>query len=104
MDRNEAEVLIEELCDLLGKQTAMAIRGDFGEVEALMSDAENLTQKITALDAADSVSLTEKKSKLQDMYKKFSLVITDSKDETFAELIKTRKSKAVLSVYKKGAY
>jgi len=100
---NTADVLIEDLCRLLAKQTAMAIQGDLAGVEALMSDAENLMQQIAQLKVTDSASLREKKNKLQNMYKKLSLIIAGSKNETFAELIKARKSKSVLSVYKKGA-
>jgi hypothetical protein len=100
---NTADVLIEDLCQLLEKQTAMAIRGDLVGVEALMPNAENLMQKIAQLRITDSASLTERKNKLQNMYKKLSLIITSSKDETFAELIKARKSKTVLGAYKKGA-
>jgi len=106
MDRNEteaintADVLIEDLCHLLEKQTAMAIQGDLAEVEALMSDAENLMQKIAQLKVAGSASLTEKKNKLQDMYKKLSLIITSSKDETFAELVKVRKNKTMVKAYR----
>ena len=67
MDPNEAdaiytaEVLIEDLCDLLDKQTSMAIRGDLVGVEALVSDAEDLMHKISELKVADSPSLIEKK-------------------------------------------
>ncbi len=105
MDRNEteaintADVLIEDLCQLLEKQTAMAIQGDLAGVEALMPNAENLMQKIAQLRVTDSASLTERKNKLQNMYKKLSLIITSSKDETFAELAKVRKNKKIMHAY-----
>ena len=99
---NTADALIEDICRLLEKQTAMAIQGDSVGVEALMPDAKNLMQQIAELKVTDSVSLNEKKNKLQNMYKKLSLIIAGSKEETFAELTKVRKSKTVLGVYKKG--
>ena len=105
MDRSEteaintADVLIEDLCQLLEKQTAMAIQGDLVGVEALVSDAEDLMHKIAELKVADSPSLIEKKKKLQSMYKQLSVVIAGSKDETFAELAKARKNKKIMHAY-----
>ena len=97
---NTADVLIEDICCLLAKQTAMAIQGDLAGVEALMSDSENLMRQIAELKVTDSASLNVKKNKLQNMYKKLSLIIAGSKNETFAELTKVRKSKKVLKAYK----
>ena len=103
MDHNTADVLIKDICYLVEKQTAMAIRGDLDGVEASMHDAEDLMQQIPELKAADSASLAEKKSELQDMYKKLSLIIAGNKNDTFAELIKVRKSKKVFRAYKNNA-
>ena len=109
MDQNQADMidkvddLIESLSCQLEKQISMAVQGDWGGVESLMSDAENLIQKIAQLKVIDSPALMEKKNKLQNMYKKLSLIIAGNKDETFAELTKVRKNKTVVGVYKKGA-
>ena len=99
MGSGQADVLIEDMCHLLEKQTAMAIQGDWVGVEALTSDTENLVQKIAELKVTDSVSLAEEKNKLQNMYKKLSLITAGNKDETFAELIKVRKSKKIMHAY-----
>lgn len=107
MERNEtdtinaADMLIKDMRDMLAKQTAMAIQGDMDGVEALLSDTENLMQKIAELKVTDSASLMDKKNELQRMYEKLILIIAGHKNETFQELTKTRKSKAVLGVYKK---
>jgi len=95
--------LLDELQTMLEKQVEMARRGNIRDLEALSKQAGSLSEKIVQtgiLGPADPVFDKGRREKLQKLYEKLCLAITDQKAEVSKELSRVRKGKKTIQTYR----
>ncbi|NIP26140.1 MAG: hypothetical protein GWN67_12665 [Phycisphaerae bacterium] len=95
--------LLDELQTLLEKQVAMARQGNLKDLEALSKQAGSLSEKIAQmgiLDPAEPVFNEGRQEKLQKLYEKLCLAITDQKAVVSKELNRVRKGKKTIQTYR----
>ncbi len=96
--------LLDELQTLLEKQAEMARQGNIKDVEVLCKQAGSLSEKIAHTGILnqedDPVFNNGRREKLQKLYEKLCLAITDQKAEVSKELRRVRKGKKTIQTYR----
>lgn len=95
--------LLDELQTLLEKQVEMARQANIRDLEALSKQAGSLSEKIAQagiLGPADPVFNKGRREKLQKLYEKLCLAITDQKAGIREELSRVRKGKKTILTYR----
>jgi hypothetical protein len=91
---------IQELIKLLQQQLNLASQGRIGEVEALVSQSDPVVKQLSEAQVLERGEFKADKQKLEKLYRKIYLALTDRHEGISSELQSIRKGRKTLKAYR----
>jgi hypothetical protein len=96
------EKRVQELTKLLQQQLSLASRGRIEEVEALVVQSDPVVKQLSEMQILERDEFKAEKRKLEKLYRKIYLVLTDRHKGISDELQSIRKGRRTLKAYRRS--
>lgn len=94
------EKRVQELIKLLQQQLNLASQGRIEEVEALVGQSGPVVKQLSEMQILERDEFKAEKRKLEKLYRKIYLALTDHRKEVSDELQSIRRGKRTLKTYR----